>query len=111
MVDQIDQNQDSYSQRFMILLQAYPLYKNFSNKAWIPDSAGTYDSLESLHDQIHGLVGTNGGHMAYVRKALRHLGFPFISRLAKQGRRMLADPSDSSNIRHLTQYSGYTMQT
>ncbi|MCJ1264839.1 hypothetical protein MMC22_004714 [Lobaria immixta] len=69
VVDQVDQSQDSYSQRFMILLEAYPLYKNFSNKAWIPDSSGTYDSLESLHDQIHGLVGTNGGHMAYLEYA------------------------------------------
>ena len=65
----------------MNLLEAYPLYKNFSNKAWIPDSAGTYDSLESLHDEIHGLVGTNGGHMAYVSKALSPLGISIPSSL------------------------------
>lgn len=66
----MDQSQDSYSQRFMNLLEAYPLYKNFSNKAWYPESAGSYDSLESLHDEIHGMFGTNGGHMAYVSKAV-----------------------------------------
>lgn len=52
----------------MNLLENYPTYSHFSNKAWYPNDASTYDSLESLHDQIHGLVGTNGGHMAYVSK-------------------------------------------
>lgn len=61
---QIAQSQDSYSQRFMNLLQAYPRFANFSNSAWTPNSPG-YDSLESLHNQIHGLVG-NGGHMAVI---------------------------------------------
>lgn len=65
----------------MNLLEAYPLYKNFSNKSWIPNSPGRYDSLESLHDQIHGLVGTNGGHMAYVSKALFQLGLGVTSPL------------------------------
>ncbi|KAI4129108.1 MAG: hypothetical protein LQ338_002406 [Usnochroma carphineum] len=61
---QIAQSQDSYAQRFMNLLQAYPRYANFSNSAWTPNSPG-YDSLESLHNQIHGLIG-NGGHMAII---------------------------------------------
>lgn len=54
----------------MNLLENYPTYSHFSNEAWYPNDAGSYDSLESLHDQIHGLVGTNGGHMAYVGKPL-----------------------------------------
>lgn len=54
----------------MNLLENYPTYSHFSNEAWYPDDAGSYDSLESLHDQIHGLVGTNGGHMAYVGNSL-----------------------------------------
>ena len=61
---QIQQSQGTYSQRFMTLLQAYPSFTNFSNSQWTPDSPG-YDSLESLHNQIHGLIG-NGGHMAIV---------------------------------------------
>ncbi|KAL8738305.1 MAG: hypothetical protein Q9181_000894 [Wetmoreana brouardii] len=61
---QISQSQDTYAQRFMNLLQAYPRFTNFSNSAWTPNSPG-YDSLESLHNQIHGLLG-NGGHMAVI---------------------------------------------
>lgn len=64
VAQQIAQSQASYAQRFMNLLQAYPRYANFSNSAWTPDSPG-YDSLESLHNQIHGLIG-NGGHMAVI---------------------------------------------
>lgn len=66
----IQQAQSSYSQRFVNLLENYQEYKNFSNKAWYPNSVGSYDSLESLHDQVHGVFGTNGGHMAYVRLTL-----------------------------------------
>ncbi|KAL8967389.1 MAG: hypothetical protein Q9183_002944 [Haloplaca sp. 2 TL-2023] len=62
--EQITQSQDTYAQRFMNLLEAYPRFANFSNSAWTPNSAG-YDSLESLHNQIHGLIG-NGGHMAII---------------------------------------------
>ncbi|KAL8679857.1 MAG: hypothetical protein Q9186_003877 [Xanthomendoza sp. 1 TL-2023] len=61
---QIDQSQNTYAQRFMNLLQAYPRFANFSNSAWTPNALG-YDSLESLHNQIHGLIG-NGGHMAVI---------------------------------------------
>lgn len=63
----IQQEQGSYSQRFINLLENYQEYRNFSNKAWYPNSVGSYDSLESIHDQIHGVFGNNGGHMAYVR--------------------------------------------
>ncbi|KAL8771913.1 MAG: hypothetical protein Q9209_002851 [Squamulea sp. 1 TL-2023] len=61
---QIQQSQNTYAQRFMNLLQAYPRFANFSNSAWTPGQLG-YDSLESLHNQIHGLIG-NGGHMAII---------------------------------------------
>ena len=71
---QLDQSQASFSKRFMNLLEAYPTYQRFSNKAWIPNSPGAYDSLESLHDQIHGLVGGNGGDMSYV--SVNHLSRP-----------------------------------
>lgn len=95
----------------MNLLEAYPLYKNFSNKAWIPDASSKYDSLESLHDQIHGLVGTNGGHMAYVSKALCPWGISIIYQFSNRERSMLANPSKSSNMRRMTRFSGYTMPT
>ena len=63
---QMLQSQPSYSQRFMNLLQVYYKFEHFGNEGWEPNQSGSYDSLESLHDQIHGLVG-NGGHMAVVR--------------------------------------------
>ena len=53
----------------MNLLQAYPTYDKFSNDGWIPQQAGSYDSLESLHGQLHGLIG-NGGHMGVVSSFL-----------------------------------------
>lgn len=44
----------------------YNDYTTFSNEAWIPnDDPAGYDSLESIHDQIHGLTGS-GGHMTYI---------------------------------------------
>lgn len=66
ITQQLDQSQASYGKRFMNLLEAYPNYMNFSNKAWITNSANAYDSLESIHDQLHGQIGMNSGHMGYV---------------------------------------------
>ena len=63
---QLDNNRLSYRNRLYNLFTAYPEYTNFSNKAWIPNGdGGNYDSIESVHDQIHGLVGS-GGHMSRV---------------------------------------------
>lgn len=65
---QLDKNQASFSKRYLNLLQAYPTYAKFSNKDWlqgIKNPGGSYDSLESLHDAVHGLIG-NGGHFTYV---------------------------------------------
>ncbi|ESZ91618.1 hypothetical protein SBOR_7980 [Sclerotinia borealis F-4128] len=48
----------------VLLSMALPV--TFSNKAWITAaSPGDFDSIEFLHDQIHGLTGS-GGHMSYV---------------------------------------------
>lgn len=73
---QILQSQPSYSQRFMNILQAYSNFDTFGNEGWIPNSPGSYDSLESLHDQIHGLVG-NGGHMSIVSTSRLELWFQY----------------------------------
>jgi tyrosinase len=41
-------------------------YAPFSNTGFpVEKRNGSYDSLESIHNQVHGLVGGNG-HMAYV---------------------------------------------
>jgi tyrosinase len=41
---------------------------NVSNEAWIASAGpGSYDSLESVHDQIHGTVGgPNFGDMSII---------------------------------------------
>ncbi|KAI9808406.1 MAG: hypothetical protein M1826_004170 [Phylliscum demangeonii] len=61
----LDNNRLSYRDRIYNLFTAYHNYTEFSNKAWYPGGGGNYDSLESVHDQIHGLTG-GGGHMSYV---------------------------------------------
>jgi len=64
----LDKNQATYSKRYLNLVQAYSTYEKFSNKAWMLDIKNpgrSYDSLESLHDAVHGLIG-NGAHFTYV---------------------------------------------
>jgi tyrosinase len=56
----------SFRSRLYILLTNYHDYTTWSNEAWIKNgSPSYYDSIESLHDQIHGLTGS-GGHMTYI---------------------------------------------
>ena len=44
------------------------------------NAPGSYDSLESLHDAIHGLIG-NGGHFTYVSHwILGDLSSPYIGK-------------------------------
>ncbi|KAL2060390.1 hypothetical protein VTL71DRAFT_9785 [Oculimacula yallundae] len=63
---QLDNSGASFRSRLYILLTMYDDYTTFSNEAWIPtDNPAGYDSLESIHDQIHGLTGS-GGHMTYI---------------------------------------------
>jgi tyrosinase len=63
--EQLRNNRLSYRDRIYNLFTAYNNYTEFSSKAWFPSDGGNYDSIESVHDQIHGLTG-NGGHMGYV---------------------------------------------
>ena len=37
----------------------------FGNEAWYSPTTQSPDSLESLHDAIHGILGSNG-HMTYL---------------------------------------------
>ncbi|CZT13854.1 related to tyrosinase precursor (monophenol monooxygenase) [Rhynchosporium graminicola] len=63
---QLDNSGASFRNRLYLLLTMYDDYTTFSNEAWVPsDKPAAYDSLESLHDQIHGLTGS-GGHMTYI---------------------------------------------
>jgi tyrosinase len=66
----LDQNRASLAQRLYSLFSNNDNYTTFSNNAF-----GRSDSIESLHDTIHSLVGGLGpsqpaaqpGHMAYIQ--------------------------------------------
>jgi tyrosinase len=63
---QLDNSAPSFRARLYNLFTNYHDYTTFSNEAWILQvNASGYDSIESIHDQIHGLTG-NGGHMAFI---------------------------------------------
>ena len=63
----LDANLPSFQQRLYTLFSNYGNYSTFSNEAWIPDGhENEYDSLESLHDTIHNILGGGVGHMAYI---------------------------------------------
>jgi tyrosinase len=55
-------------QRLYTMFTSYDKFMNVSNEAWIRGAgAGSYDSLESVHDQIHGAVGgPNYGDMSII---------------------------------------------
>jgi tyrosinase len=67
VAQQLDNNAASLRQRLYMLFTYYHDYTTFSNEAWIDsnNNPNGYDSIESVHDQIHGLTG-NGGHMTYI---------------------------------------------
>jgi tyrosinase len=67
----LDQNRASIAQRLYALFSGNNNYTTFSNNA----AGGSAESVESLHDTIHSLVGgfgtsqstTQPGHMAYIQ--------------------------------------------
>jgi tyrosinase len=62
----MDKNSGIFRSRLYNLFTNYHDYSTFSNEAWIPEgSTGDFDSLESIHDQVHGFSG-GGGHMSYI---------------------------------------------
>jgi len=62
--DSLAANGPSLRQRVYALLMRNNRWASFSNRQGAA-SVGENDSLESIHDTIHGLVG-GGGHMSYV---------------------------------------------
>ena len=60
-----ENNQPSFKQRMYNLFTNYRDYNQFSNAAWIEDNLPGADSAESVHNVIHGIVGS-GGHMAFL---------------------------------------------
>ncbi|KAK6361388.1 hypothetical protein TWF730_005121 [Orbilia blumenaviensis] len=57
---QLGANQVSLRNRVFNLLNYQRQFNIFSNKAWNGGNAGNQDSIESVHDLIHGLVGGQG---------------------------------------------------
>ncbi|KAF3762479.1 Di-copper centre-containing protein [Cryphonectria parasitica EP155] len=52
-------------QRIYNLFSSYDNYTIFSNEGWAADTS-QYDSLESLHDNVHSMLGGSDGHMTIV---------------------------------------------
>lgn len=52
-------------QRLYNLFSSYSNYTTFSNEGWASDTS-RYDSLESLHDNVHAMLGGSLGHMTIV---------------------------------------------
>ncbi|KAG0650918.1 Monophenol monooxygenase [Hyphodiscus hymeniophilus] len=67
MMQQLDNNANSLRSRLFNLFTSSQSYSQFSNEAWYNgvDPSSGHDSIESVHDQIHGLTG-GGGHMTYI---------------------------------------------
>lgn len=61
LIDHVVQNQ----QRLYNLFSSYDNYTLFSNEGWAEDTS-QYDSLESLHDNVHAMLGGSDGHMTIV---------------------------------------------
>lgn len=61
LLNHVVQNQ----QRLHNLFSSYDNYTLFSNEGWAADTS-QYDSLESLHDNVHAMLGGSNGHMTIV---------------------------------------------
>lgn len=62
---QIINNVVNFRDRLYNLFTSYSNFTQFGNEAWITSSTTNADSLESLHDTLHSILGSNG-HMTYL---------------------------------------------
>ncbi|KAF2173735.1 hypothetical protein M409DRAFT_16009 [Zasmidium cellare ATCC 36951] len=62
---QLDANRNSAMNRLFNLFANYDNFTQFSNEAWTFGNVRNADSLEGLHDVIHGMTGGNG-HMTFL---------------------------------------------
>ena len=61
-----DNNRVSFQDRLYNLFTFYSNFSQFGNEAWMHSGGvSNADSLESIHDAIHGILGSNG-HMTYL---------------------------------------------
>jgi tyrosinase len=61
----LDNNRISFMDRLYNLFTTSHNFTEFGNEAWMNPGIQNADSLESLHDAIHSITGSNG-HMTYL---------------------------------------------
>lgn len=61
----MDNNRVSFQDRLYNIFTSYDNFTQFGNEAWAVGDIEHPDSIESLHDGIHGITGSNG-HMTYL---------------------------------------------
>jgi tyrosinase len=61
----LDNNRISFRDRLYNLFTNYDNFTEFGNEAWMNPGIRNADSLESIHDAIHSITGSNG-HMTYL---------------------------------------------
>ncbi|KXT05280.1 hypothetical protein AC579_8065 [Pseudocercospora musae] len=64
VAQQIDNQHIGWQNRIYNMLVYYNNFTQFSNEAWIQDHSKA-DSIEAIHDTLHGIIGSNG-HMTYL---------------------------------------------
>ena len=60
VAQRLDRSRDSLRQRLYNLITTYDDFGAFGSNAWAESNNQDADSLESVHDTIHGLVGSGG---------------------------------------------------
>ena len=67
IIDTMNGQQASLASRLFNLFANYNNFAQVSNEAWAQGQQGSYDSIESIHDTIHGLFGgANNGDMSII---------------------------------------------
>lgn len=61
----LDNNRVSFADRLYNLFTNYNNFTEFGNEAWLSPAVSNADSLESVHDVIHSITGSNG-HMTFL---------------------------------------------
>ncbi|KAK5135710.1 hypothetical protein LTR08_004696 [Meristemomyces frigidus] len=61
----LDNSRVSFQDRLYNLFTNYNNFTQFSSEAWYGPDVANADSLESIHDAIHSITGSNG-HMTYL---------------------------------------------
>jgi tyrosinase len=67
LISTMNGQQSNLASRLFNLFANYQNFAMVSNEAWAQGQSGNYDSIESIHDAIHGLFGGgNNGDMSII---------------------------------------------